>query len=193
MNKELAEILLAKVIGLPFIDRAAGLVKTIETKSKDESGKVLRFPAAMKAEDSINYQDLTPNSQKKSVLYFEDYGTKITGKKAAGYTFESTLRLVCWLNAFKSGADLFAIGSILERFGGGLENAGLFTRLQIEPTEVLGLEDRIFGRYTYEETTLQYLMMPYSAFAITFKITYTLNNNCALWRQFNDSFDESFA
>lgn len=182
MNKELAELIIGRIAALPFIDRIAGLVKTIETTDKSEAAnpKTIRFPAAESANKPNNYLDLVPNSTKKSIFYVESLGPLKPGSQnAKGFEMESTLRLVGWMNSrFPVGSDSLAIASILKRFPDQPFNSGAFTRIRMRPTSILSSEDKIFSKYTYDEKVSQFLMLPFHAFAIDFTINFTLKADC---------------
>lgn len=187
MNKEIASIVKDKIKDLPFIDKIAGMVKTIETTEKTEVPKpnVIRFPASVDVQQlpplkQWEYADLVPNSAKKSIFYFENRGNKIGTVNGRGVEMESTIRLIGWMNSkFPVGSDALAISSILKRLA-GLQpfNSGLFTRIRITPTAILDQEDKLFSKYTYDEKILQFLMLPFHAFGIDLTVNYILAANC---------------
>jgi hypothetical protein len=181
MNKEIANILKSFIEPLPFVDTLAGLVQTIEFASLEdkEKGKIIRFPASVDSNTTPTgkawqYADLVPNSSKKSVIYFEDRGLKTTGKNRFGIGFESELRLVCWMNS----DDPLPLVSIINALSDGVFNEAPITGIKITLGNILGLEDKIFGKYSYEESVNQFLMFPFSAFAIDLKINFNVSTSC---------------
>lgn len=185
MQAAIANILKDKIAGLPFVDKLAGLVKTIETGSKaEDTAGAFRFPAAVESTapttpNAWTYADLVPNSSKKSVFYFEDRGLKVSGKSGKGFEMQSNLRLVGWLNSnYPPGSDALAVAHVLNALPEHPFNAPGYTRISVTPGAILGTEDNIFSKYTYDEKLRQYLMKPYSAFAIDLTINFTLTANC---------------
>ena len=80
MTNDIAEILKDKIAGLPFVDRITGLVKILSFRETQENGssKLKSYPIAcnVTAGDCVNtgkYQDLVPNSSKKSVIFFRSH------------------------------------------------------------------------------------------------------------------------
>lgn len=176
MNREIANILKAFIEPLGFADTLAGLVKTIETT--DEKGKAIKFPASVDANTTPKsrdwqYADLVPNSKKKSIIYFEDSGLETTGKTKSGIAFEGNLRLVCWINKTMV-SEQFPLFEILKALPDQPFNASPITGIKVSAGKILGAEDRIFSRYTYEESLTQYMMFPFTAFAVDLKIKFNV-------------------
>ena len=105
MTGALAAILRTYLQGLPFVDRLAGVVRTVTITGED--GKRKAFPVACNVTNADctagRYQDLVPDSSRKSVMYFEDGGTVLTGLLKGDPQFRSTIRLIGWLNLKKMG------------------------------------------------------------------------------------------
>lgn len=184
MNKQIANILKGMVQDLSFIDQIAGLVQTIETTTKDENPKTIRFPASLDINggNGEQYGDLVPNNTKKSISYFESWGFRFGAFTKDGIEGAATLRFVCWLNQnFEAGSEVMAANMVVNALHRPNPfNEGVFKRITIKPEAFLGLENDIFSRYTYEEKTLQYLMFPYSAFAIDLKVSFILGKECII-------------
>ena len=88
MTTDFAEALKTEISGLPFIDRLAGMVRPVTFSEETDTGKRRKvFPVAcnVSAADCVTsgkYQDLVPDSAKKSVLYFEENGgATVVGKE----------------------------------------------------------------------------------------------------------------
>jgi len=185
LNRDLALIIRDAIKTLPFVDKATGLVKTIEQERTSEDGKtiVIRFPASLDVEEPLapgQYSDCTPDDKYKSVFFVEDRGGRSKGKDNRGaVSLTSTLRLVGWLNSrFKPGADGLAIMNIIKAIPERPANTDLLKNITCTAGAILGVEDRIFGRYTFEERTKQYLMSPYTAFAIDYTFEYQIGTAC---------------
>lgn len=82
MQKELASVLKVKLLTLPFIDLLAGLAQTLTTTDQDETNSTTiqkRRPVAYDAHngnaDCFGRETaLIPDSSRKSIIYFEDFG-----------------------------------------------------------------------------------------------------------------------
>lgn len=180
MNREIALFLRDRLFTLPWVDKALGMVKTIERVRTDESGKTLtqRFPASLDAVQPLKqgeYVDAIPDGVSyKNLFYVEDMSTRVLQANQ----YESEVRLVGWMNHhYKTGGDSLAIAHILKAIP-LRANAGNLHSMLIKPGRILGVEDRIFSRYTYSEHLKQFLMAPYSAFAIDFTVNYSVNTSC---------------
>lgn len=182
MIKELSQAMKQRIEDLSFIDKIAGLVKTIETNSKEDQ-KLIKFPAAVESASppmAWNYTDLVPNSNKKSIFYFEGRGVKMGGITQKGVQADATIRLIGWLNHnFGAGSDIAAAAQIIKRLAGvNPFNVGVLHQVSVAPVTFLDSEEKLFSRYTYDEKVNQFLMAPFSAFAIDFKVSFILSTNC---------------
>jgi len=184
-------ILTPKLSILDFVDRYAGIVRTINIAEGNgtETGIVKRYPVAcdVTGADCANlgiYQDLVPNDTKKSVIYWE----MIAPMSNVGYTstrnffekrFRGTARLVVWLNLAKLGiencTDAVNIIPILEKeittrgkiMGGVFDGA----QLRIQPQKMVAQEiNTVFGKYDYNKLKNFYLY-PFDFFAIDVQFT----------------------
>lgn len=184
-------ILTPKIAVLDFVDRYAGIVRTINIAEGNgtETGIVKRYPVAcdVTGADCANigiYQDLVPNDTKKSVIYWE----MIAPMSNVGYTstrnffekrFRGTARLVVWLNLAKLGiencTDAVNIIPILEKeittrgkiMGGVFDGA----QLRIQPLKMVAQEiNTVFGKYDYNKLKNFYLY-PFDFFAIDVQFT----------------------
>lgn len=195
MNNELSAVLRNKIAaaGLPFIDVLAGMATTVTTTdagSEDGAPPVTKkFPVAF-----IHNQDpactgkefvLTPDSSRKSIIYFEDFGVTATGKVKGLNGFVSSLRLVCWLNQANLVGDhyQFVGGRIMATLidlltSGNPDNVDMFTRLQVDVAAIPPQDAGLFGRYTYNEPDRQYLRPPFQFFGIDLRCKYFVPSKC---------------
>lgn len=191
MNKELANILKGKLLILPFADLVAGLAQTVTYTDTNEDGATFtkRIPVSY---DVWNGGDcsgreisLIPDSSRKSIIYFEDGGVA-PGAFAHGLQgYNSSLRLVCWLDRSKLVGDTYAeiagrcqalIVSILCHKNP--QNVGMFQRLKIELQRIPPQDPALFGRYTYNETDRQYLRPPFEFFGLDLVSTFFVSAKC---------------
>jgi hypothetical protein len=194
MNKELATVLKNKLVNLPYMDLVAGMVQTVEEIKYNGEDKITvvsrnRFPVSVDVVRGPQFTgreiDLIPNSSRKSITYFEDYGSTINSTRDGLTEFTSTLRLVCWLNKKLLVGDDYAeitgycIASIIPRLvTANPENIGVFTGLKTKALRIPIQSAELFSRYTYDENIRQYLRPPFEAFAIDLSCNYKVSSNC---------------
>ena len=182
-----------KISVLPFIDRYAGVVRTINMGVEDQTNKsvIKRFPVScgIIGADCANptqtpvYDDLVPNDTKRSVIYWEVIQPmRDIGKTPVGSFYERKLkgvvRLVGWLNLAALGYtgcnDGIEIVKKLEsetitkgKLSGGVFDGDM---LWIKPIgEVEQDIDKIFGKYDYPKLKNFYLY-PFNFFALDFEL-----------------------
>lgn len=204
MTKGLANICKGLIVGTPFIDKLAGLVQTLEYQESvddaDEENqgppqlrtKVIRIPVSCditngECEPVISGNakaDLVPDSSKKGILYFEDYGTTAVGENGANQLYKSKLRLVAWINTnwIKNNTCVDASGIlknhiIVKLKTLQLKNQAPFIKLNLVIDSIPPADKQIFSKYTYDDFQ-QYIMAPFEFFAIDFTISYMMNPGC---------------
>lgn len=196
MNKELAQQLNIRLGDLPFADKQAGLVQTVEFESERMGGggetvgkKYERFPVSVDIDYSQcatvrKERDLVPDGHLSGISYFEDFGITPLPKTRNGFQYQSRLRFVCWMNRKKlTGNDYSNIvtqtmGYVIEQLTKAPFNAGLFTRISINVMAIPPANKALFSSYTYDEAVTQYLMPPYEYFAIDFGVKFTVPYQC---------------
>ncbi|HZK61483.1 MAG TPA: hypothetical protein VFC41_05355 [Anaerovoracaceae bacterium] len=192
MNNKIANLLKSYVDDLTWIDKIAGLVQTANIRAKnDESAVAKSYPVSCDI-DAVTcikgaYQDLTPNSFKKSVLYFEDHGgASFVERVGNRIKLQSHLRLVCWLNykliqdeACLSGVEgCGSSGDYVIEVIKALPTVPIttadFVSIYVSDISQVERSNDIFSRYTYNEEALQYLMFPFDYFALDLTISFTI-------------------
>jgi hypothetical protein len=194
LQKELANILKGKLLILPFADLVAGLVQTLTTQepSADNATTIttrrpVAYDVTIVGGDPCAGKEvaLMPDSRRKSIIYFEDYGISTTGTLRGLTGYNSSLRLIAWLDRSKLVGDSYteiagrcqsAIVSILAHKNP--ENIGMFTRLQIDVAKIPPQDPALFGKYTYNETDRQYLRPPFEFFGIDFTCRFYVPEKC---------------
>ncbi|GAB4052528.1 hypothetical protein [Spirosoma litoris] len=169
----------------PVISRLAGLVKTLETDAFT-APKKSRFPAPIESTDSYYarwgkaFPDLVPNQKERLIVYFEDFGaTNSNGR------WISKLRLIGWGNSgLFENVDINLLPVVLiTKIARLLKHVPVdfYSPVSALRCEVVGspaADTNLFSRYTYSETSSQYLLAPYFAFGLDLTITYVLNDDC---------------
>lgn len=201
MNKEIAHVLKDKIKGMPFVDLLAGMAQTVTRSQPQGEGEIMfqeRFPVS----SDTNQPDgclggpefiLIPDSNRKSVIYFEDWGIQATGRDKGLPTFNSSIRLVAWLNRSKLTGNAYseisgrAMAMIIDALTGrNPENVDMFTRLTVSVARIPPQEPALFGRYSYNEEQRQYLRPPFEFFGIDFTCRFAANLKCLNDTQWNN-------
>jgi hypothetical protein len=194
MNKELANAIKGKLLTLPFADMVAGLVQTLTTEemSADNSVNVVKrrpvsYDVTIVGGDNCAGKEVAvmPDSNRKSIIYFEDFGIATTGTLRRHVGYSSSLRLMCWLDRSKLVGDNYTeiAGRAMSAIVGRLahknpENIGIFTRLTIDVARIPPQDPALFGRYTYDETDRQYLRPPFEFFGIDLSCKFYVPEKC---------------
>lgn len=189
MTNDIANILKTYISTVGFADKVAGLTKPVTVVDQNDDGVNTRrtFPIScdVSYSDCIRgkYQPLIPDKKYKSIMYFEDGGSRLTGETPRDFTFVSSLRLVGWMNLLKMGKTNcslsgLAVAHILKALPTDFNNHGMYSRMRISVVSQEIKSSAIFSKYTYKEETLQYLMYPYDYWAINLEVSYSINKNC---------------
>lgn len=196
MIAEIASILKTRIQDLPFIDLIGGLVQTVtETQPIGEGEtKKVKFPVAYDITancgnnpEANQPHPMIPEHSRRSIFYFEDYGTSSQPARTPSVqNFVSNLRLVAWINNHALFSTTFEdnrtqmMTMILQALGigGNPTNAGNFRRMSISVTRLPVADASLFSKYNYDETIIQYLMPPYSCFAIDLAVKYEVSSAC---------------
>lgn len=191
MNQAIANIIKEYIDELTFVDKIAGLVSTqYMTVTGEDGAKVTKsYPVACctTAEDckAGAYNDLTPNSDYKTVLYFEDGGVSLLETTGRFKKMRSRLRLVCWINVTKMNGDpcytdipctasTNIIIEIIRALPDFPINYAPFMQVKFDVLNQLVRSNSIFSQYTYNEKQTQYLMSPYDYFALDIETTFSI-------------------
>ena len=190
MNHSIANILKGYIETLSWADKVAGLVQTANIRVKDgESFMDKSYPIScdIDADSCVkgSYQDLAPESKKKSVMYFEDRGgVTFDRQEGTRLFYRANLRLIGWLNLklineVDCDDDVRSCGvsgdyvlEVIKVLPYKPFDAGGFYSIAINPPSQVERSVDIFSRYTYNETATQYLMWPYDYFALDLDIDF---------------------
>lgn len=201
MNADLANIIKEYLEPLNFVDKITGLVRPLIKTDvvevfNDDNEKIGEqiikkvFPVSCDVThkqcfEEGHYADLVPNDEYISIIYFEDRGTVLTGTQGRLHNYTSGLRLVCWLNMERfdtSACSISApvIAAIVKAIPTGTFNADgtAYQRISVQLASILPKTSAIFGAYTYNEETNQYLLYPYDYFAIDLNVSFSIHDNC---------------
>lgn len=194
MNKEISKILrdrLREGDGLPFVEKYAGLVQTVEKVDESAEGGMIRkrFPVSTEVVINgceVNEDVMTPESSLKGLIYFEDNGTIPNGRVGHRFQYVSNVTLICWINRAKILSNIYseitgiAIQNIVEKLkiDQNAENVGMFSGMTVSMTRINPQDVTIFTRYSYDENVSQYLRPPFEFFSLGLQIKYFINPEC---------------
>jgi hypothetical protein len=192
MNSLIANIFKGYLENLTWHDKLAGIVQTasINVKNGPNSIEGKTFPISCDIDIDAclkgAYQDLAPDSKKKSILYFEDKGVSFVERQGNRMKFQSSLRLVGWLNlkliqeescdsgvTSCSDAGRYVI-NVLQVLPTVPFHTTDFVSIQIVSIAEVERDVSIFSKYSYSETATQYLLFPFSFFALDFLIDFVI-------------------
>jgi hypothetical protein len=181
---EIVNAILPSLASLSFGDLIVGLVKPI--RFRNEAGEKV-FPViyneGLDACISGSYIDLLPNSSKKCIIYFEDYGTDFVREERGQQYYRSIIRLVCWWNYKLTSSDLFEdtlyVGNVLKLMPYTVTGLDYISRVRINLIRQFPKDtDTVFGRYTYNEGEVQFVTYPYDFFALEYEVTFAFDTSC---------------
>lgn len=192
MNTIVANYLKGIIEPLAFTERVAGMTRTVSMTQPAAAGVglvVKKFPVSCEVShrDCISNKQhhLVPDSNLRSLIYFEDDGASPNGKTARGLSFQGNIRLVCWMNLNKLGqtscsASALAIGQLVKLLNAVVNVNGQspLNSIRIEGISIVRKDASIFSRYSYNETQAQYLLYPYDYFALDLTVTYEIPFDC---------------
>ena len=141
---------------LTFEDVVLGVVHPHDNKG-------MLIPASS---DGTAYPDAIPDSSRKSIMYWEDYGAT-TWRRTARYRFvEHRLRLVVWLN-FDRIEESYE--ECIRQIHANLPRK--IGNVLVEVTGQVPKSTDIFSRYDYQERK-QYITYPYDVVALEVTVKY---------------------
>jgi len=127
--------------------------------------------------DGKTYKDAVPNDDKISIAFWEDYGAKALKMNARTLRYQSTMRLVVWLNMdkIKEQSRSKCISEMINAVPKFLQG---YRSVYIRNIGILHSSEEIFNRYNFREDK-QYMTTPYYAFALEYQIKYN-SNRCEI-------------
>lgn len=190
MNGALSDAIGAHFSSLPWVELYGGMSRTVAAAVPTDDNKVYfkKYPVSCNTTLDMckkgRYKDLVPNSRKRSILYWVDYGNTMVKREGENFTFQARLKLIGWVNLEKfknvTGCTLThkLVASIIQAIPTNFENFGIFQSTKIRYKGEDPKNAQIFAGYTYSEEVNQYLLYPYDYFAMNFEIEFTINQAC---------------
>lgn len=186
MNNKIANIIVDYLKDLTWTDKIAGLTQIARVSQQDGERKVeKRYPISCSVEAKCTegcYDELMPNSAYRSLMYFEDGGFSFVRTAGNRKYYQSSMRLVCWLNYKKlpggCGASADYIIDIIKKLPAFPQNIGDMLSVDIQVVSQVPRSNGIFSAYTYNELQTQYLMLPYDYFALEIRTSFYIVTEC---------------
>ena len=184
MIYQIAEKLAETLSGnLSFADLCVGHIKVI-TRKKAEVEQ--RFPVIYNTTpESITastYQDLTPNSKRKSIIYFDNGFSRIISQHGKYFKMEGRLTLVCWFNYEKIKPDLYQdtylVAEVIKQMPSKVASFGCISKVGVFFEEQGVKDGKIFDKFTYDESMKQYWTYPYDYFTLNYSLIYFMHEDC---------------
>ena len=179
----IANKLVTELQTLPFVEKITGIVKpskiTINTVVKT-------FPLAYNTNPTECSQSelmaFVPDSTKRSIIYFEDYGTTMTNMDNQMIYFQGNMRLIVWFNYHKISPamhdpSLIAL-NVLKVIPTQLGNFDGLLGVNVDVTGQLPNDAGVFSRYSYAEERQQYITHPYDYVAFTLRADFRVRAEC---------------
>ncbi len=190
MTEDLAEILAQRLRPLPFVARAVGLARPVDTLvTEDFDGKQqarrVKSPVAVNYPPGVPDQDhddryLLPSEGTASIFFFEDQGTTSYQVAPGLYNAESTLRLLGWLNPthnLLSEGHLLTALQVALRVNRVDKTQSVYTNLTVRAS-ILPADAALFGKFTYAADVTPLLYPPYRLLGIELKCRYHYQAPC---------------
>lgn len=205
MVSKVIELFKTDITALPFVERYGGLTTRVNKTVELSSGLLVKksYPVSSSVSgqqcwENNRYLDLVPNSQFKSVIYYEQVrdtllSEEVAGRRSKMNRFETEIRLVCWINLAQVGITETSINyklipTILKALyepkdvpsGHDLEN--IVYKVEISNIILESKEytrNEIFGKYNYD-TSDRIFFYPFDYFSLRFKLTWHSPINCEI-------------
>lgn len=190
MTVEIGNIIIAYLAPLTYIDKLAGVVKSITktdlNTNNNPTKKIFPVACGISYNECLNtgkYQDLIPNSNIGCMVYLEDSGVRLVGLKNGFNYWNASYKLVGWINQKKLGYDTCSITSqiiqeIISKFPEIPTNNGIFQQVKIQVDAQDPKSFNPFSKYSYEEDKTQYLMFPFDYFSLNITVSFAMNKKC---------------
>jgi len=173
---------------LNFSEVVGGIATTISQNKPIKDNKIIvkKFPAYYNENkttcNASDYIDLVPNSNKRSIIYFENNGIKISPINGNIIECVADVRLVCWANLKKINdtfinADILKL-LVIQAMPSSLSNVLPYSFIRVQLTGEETKNVSIFSKYTYNEEEKQYLIYPFDYFALNYEISFYVGKNC---------------
>lgn len=181
LNKLICHIQ-AELEDIDFVETIGGLVKDIKVKV---AGNEKHIPVSFEINKDEcrydNYRDLTPDSTKKSILFFDVLSEPtITEEHRHYFVFEAKIRICVWINYKAVNIGLWnnsiLAANILKYVANKYDNLDYMSAIRLFFAGQVN-ED-IYDKFNFDEAEKQYLTYPYSTFGMDYDVTWRVATSC---------------
>lgn len=187
MIAPLAQMLRVYIQTLNFADRVGGLARATKVQVRDGENVITKTIPMVKDDfgdcESAKMVPILPDTNYKSVHFFEDGGIEIVDKDSFYLHCEATLRLISWynlrdINSALDDCNLFT-AQILAVIPYRLANSGYYTVIRAEPTGEIQKGWSVFSKYTLDDEKDQFSTLPeYDSTGIDWLVSYWMPVSC---------------
>ena len=177
MIRKIADLIVAEISTLNFVDHIGGVVKDLEYTRE---GNINRYPNILNT-TTLKHELFLPESKYKSVIFFEDNGITSTGNDNRYNNYEASLRLIAWYNlpkinkAYTDGALLTQ--ALIYTIPDTIDNSNYLTKISVDIVGEVSKTKAIFGRYDFKEEQWQYLNYPFDYAGIDLRVKFSVPRN----------------
>jgi len=187
MNQKIAELLRLQIVGLNFVERTAGLVRSLPIKILVADGGTIikNIPIALNTEVPCEGNEpqfaLVPDSSKKSIIFFEDGGVQILSTDTRYIHCQSSITMVAWFNlpmidpAYNDATLLMA--TLISTIPKYIANTDFITRIMVMPAGFLQ-KDTVYSQYDLDLAENMYFSHPYDYGAYQFDVMFSIPKAC---------------
>lgn len=188
MNATIAELILARLGAMPWMEKTTGLTRPVTFSGKNGT-KASTLPLACNVTDPQSCTvdtayAILPDEKYRSVVFFEGSGMPDRiAKPGIGVKYRSRLRMVVWMNCSKLGGACNCGDLAYQNIVTALDK-----KMRYDSGSLLGIKHmvsggptrgtEIFSKYTLDEKRSQYLHFPFDFFALDIDTEFRLMPGC---------------
>ena len=188
MIRKIVSEILPYLEALNFSETVAGCVTTLSVNRPTKDNKVIvkKYPVYINENkdvcDNSDYIALVPNSDKKSIIYFEENGIRAETINNNMIEVTASVKLIFWcnlprINSTLKFAELLKL-NIIKVIPDSIPNLFPYSFIRIAYTGEDVKSVSVFSKYTYNEEEKQYLIYPFDYFALNYDIKFYMGKNC---------------
>ena len=196
MINEIIDSLRDSILSLPFIDKYGGLVRIVKKAYTNEQGVYYKtFPVTCESDindskDEGKLKALMPNSDYKSLAYFESAGSlKVTHMSYKGkdvVKVSAPVDFICWLNLPKFGISechssvfhLHIINFFSRKIKKSCSSESFsWVDLSFNINGFASRDEKIFSKYSYGDM-MALTVYPFDFFKVNLEIVFYVDPKC---------------
>ncbi len=189
MNRSIAELLKTEIqsSSIAWIDLVCGMIEPLQIKTKKGDGVAVktipgyRNPNRAACDINNQYQDCSPATAKKSIIYIEAGECSRQSETIRWQEYKLRLSVTCWLNlkqinsAYTDASD-FA-DELLAAIGSSLPNSAPYNTIRVDYAGT-SRDLAAVNKYDYDEPENQSWIYPFDFFVLEFDVTFRRTTAC---------------